>query len=47
VVASSIGNVTADSQQIFGTVNVSAQDETGDLVVQDVLTAAGASWRTR
>jgi hypothetical protein len=37
VVASSIGNVQVDSQRIFGTVNESAQDATGDLVVQDVL----------
>ena len=37
VVANSIGNVQVDSQRIFGTVNESAQDATGDLVVQDVL----------
>ena len=36
VVASAIGSVSVDAQHIFGTVNVSAQDETGDLVVKDV-----------
>jgi hypothetical protein len=36
VVASSIGSVTAGYEQIFGTVNVSAQDVTGDLVVDHV-----------
>ena len=36
VVANSIGNVQVDSQRLFGTVNESAQDATGDLVVQDV-----------
>jgi hypothetical protein len=41
VVATAIGNVTVDSRQIFGTVNVSAQDETGDLVVDDVQDSGG------
>jgi hypothetical protein len=42
VVASSIGNVTVDGyQQIFGTVNVSAQDETGDLVVEHLQDSGG------
>lgn len=36
VVAHAIGNVSVDSQRIFGTVNESAQDATGDLVVQYV-----------
>jgi hypothetical protein len=36
VVAVAIGNVTVDSKRIFGTVNLSAQDATGDLVVSDV-----------
>jgi hypothetical protein len=41
VVASAIGSVTVDAQHIFGTVNESAQDETGDLVVQDVDDSGG------
>jgi len=41
VVASSIGRVTVGSQQMIGTVNVSAQDGTGDLVVQDVEDSEG------
>jgi hypothetical protein len=41
VVASAIGSVTVDAQHIFGTVNVSAQDETGDLVVKDVEDSGG------
>jgi hypothetical protein len=41
VVASSIGRVTVSSQQMIGTVNVSAQDGTGDLVVQDVEDSEG------
>ena len=36
VVAHSIGSVTAGYEQIFGTVNGSAQDETGDLGVDHV-----------
>ena len=38
VVAHAIGNVTVDSQRIFGTVNMSfqGQDWVGDLVVQDL-----------
>jgi hypothetical protein len=41
VVARSIGNVSVDSQRIFGTVNESAQDLVGDLVVQDVRDSGG------
>ena len=41
VVASSIGEVTADYQQMFGRVNVSAQDETGDLVVEHLQDSGG------
>jgi len=41
VVGSSIGSVSVDSQRIFGTVNESAQDGTGDLVVQDVEDTGG------
>jgi len=36
VVGNAIGRVTVDAQRIIGTVNMSAQDATGDLVVQDV-----------
>jgi hypothetical protein len=36
VVAGAIGSVSVDSQRIFGTVNESAQDAVGDLVVKDV-----------
>jgi hypothetical protein len=36
VVGSAIGRVTVDAQRIIGTINVSAQDATGDLVVRDV-----------
>ena len=41
VVANAIGNVTVDSQRIFGTVRVSGQDGVGDLVVQDVQDSVG------
>jgi hypothetical protein len=41
VVGSAIGSVSVDSQRIIGTVNVSAQDATGDLVVQDVEDSGG------
>ena len=42
VVGSAIGNVlVADYNHIIGTVNVSAQDATGDLVVQDVEDSGG------
>jgi hypothetical protein len=41
VVAHSIGDVSVDSQRIFGTVNESAQDATGDLVVQNVQGSGG------
>ena len=42
VVASSIGSVTVlDYNHIFGTVNVSAQDNVGDLVVQDLHDSGG------
>jgi hypothetical protein len=41
VVGSAIGHVSVDSQRIIGTVNVSAQDATGDLVVQDVEDSGG------
>jgi hypothetical protein len=36
VVAGAIGSVSVDPRQIFGTVHMSAQDQVGDLVVQDV-----------
>ena len=41
VVARSIGNVSVDSQRIFGTVNESEQDLVGDLVVDDVQDSGG------
>jgi len=41
VVANAIGSVEVDSQEIFGTVNVSAQDMVGDLVVKDVQDSGG------
>ena len=41
VVARSIGNVSVDSQRIFGTVNESTQDLVGDLVVDDVQDSGG------
>jgi len=41
VVAHAIGNVEVDSQEVFGTVNVSAQDVVGDLVVKDVRDTGG------
>jgi hypothetical protein len=41
VVGSAIGSVSVDPQWIFGTVNESAQDGTGDLVVQDVEDTGG------
>ena len=41
VVGNAIGRVTVDAQRIIGTVNMSAQDATGDLVVQDVEDSEG------
>ncbi len=41
VVASSIGSVSVGAQRLVGTVNVSAQDGTGDLIVQDVEDSEG------
>jgi hypothetical protein len=41
VVSGSIGDVTVDSQRIFGTVHMSAQDAVGSLVVWDVPTQSG------
>jgi hypothetical protein len=41
VVANSIGNVEVGNNEIFGTVNISAQDLVGDLVVKDVQDSGG------
>jgi hypothetical protein len=41
VVSGAIGNVNVDSQRVFGTVHMSAQDVVGDLVVWDVPTQSG------
>ncbi len=41
VVTGAIGDVTVDSQRVFGTANLSAQDVVGDLVVWDVPTQTG------
>jgi hypothetical protein len=41
VVANAIGNVEVDDHEIFGTVNESAQDMVGDLVVKNVQDSGG------
>jgi hypothetical protein len=41
VVTGAIGDVTVDSQRVFGTANLSAQDVVGDLIVWDVPTQTG------
>jgi hypothetical protein len=41
VASGAIGNVTVDSQHVFGTVHMSAQDVTGDLTVWNVPTQKG------